>query len=58
MARLYPSLSYRGLPCGPSLVRWMLGVAQPVFRFLPEEIVPCVVVDSVCLWEEVSSGSF
>lgn len=24
----------------------------------PEEIVPYIVVDLVCLWEEVSSGSF
>lgn len=33
VARLCPSLSYRGLPCRPSLIRWMLGVPQPVFRF-------------------------
>lgn len=34
-----------------------VGVAQLVFRPLSEEIVPCAAVDTVCLWDEVSSGS-
>ena len=35
-----------------------VGVAQLVFRPFSEEIVACVAVDSVCPWEEVSSGSW
>lgn len=35
-----------------------LFVCLCVFRFFPEEVVPYVVVDSVCLWEKVSSGCF
>lgn len=34
-----------------------VGVAQLVFWPLSEEIVPCAAVDTVCLWDEVSSGS-
>lgn len=34
------------------------GVGQLVFRSFSEDIVPYVAVDLVCLWEEVSSGSF
>ena len=33
-------------------------VAQPTFRFFSEEVVPHLAVDSVCTWEDVSSGSF
>lgn len=33
------------------------GVAQLVFRLFSEEIVPCIAVDSVYMWKEVSSES-
>ena len=34
-----------------------VGVTRLVSEFLSEGIAPCVAVDSVCLWEEVSSGA-
>ena len=34
-----------------------VGIAQLVFGYVPEETIPYVAVDLVCLWEEVSSGS-
>ena len=32
-------------------------VALPVFSLFPEEIIPHMAVDLVCLWEKVSSES-
>ena len=53
-----------GVPASPtcfnvvfSLFARCVVVIQPAFRFFKEEIVPYVAVDSVCPWEEVSSGS-
>lgn len=62
MAILCPSLSYP-IHSGPSLVCLMCRSHSVNFRFFfsffpPEEVVPCVGIDSVCLWEEVSSESY
>lgn len=51
------SISYP-LKCGFFSFAQCVGIAELVFRvFFPEEIGPHLAIDSVCLWEEVSSGS-
>ena len=44
--------------CDSFLVCICEAAAQLVFRSFSEGIVPYVAVDSVCAWEEVSSGIF
>ena len=36
---------------------WYKGVVLSVFSLFPEEIIPYIAVDLVCLWEKVSSES-
>lgn len=45
------------LPLWGTFTVYCEGTVQLAFRSFSERIVPYVVVDSVCSWEELSSGS-
>lgn len=44
-------------PCGPLILCGRYAI-QVVFRSFSQGIIPCVTVDLLCSWEEVSSESF
>ena len=55
MVRMRPSFSY-AFQCGIFSFAPCVGVTQLASGFLSEGISPCVAVDLVCPWEEVTSG--
>lgn len=55
MVRMGLRLSY-ALQCGSFLIHWLCRNCSTISEFFSEAIIPCVVVDSVCPWGEVSSG--
>lgn len=57
MVKLCFSLSYQ-FRCGYFLFAQCVGVALLDLKFLSEETFVYVAVDSVCLWQKVSSGTF
>lgn len=57
MVRICLSLFYSFLIAFPPFT-WCVGVTQLVFGFFLEITVSCIAVDSVCSWEEESSGTF
>lgn len=54
MSKPFLSIFY----CFSPPLTWYVGVTQLVFGFLLEILVSCIAVDSVCSWEEESSGTF
>lgn len=56
MARLCFCFSYL-FQCGFLHICLCVGITQPAFQFFSDEIVSSIVEDSVCSWEEMSSGS-
>ena len=48
------SMVYSEIVFQPLLATLMYFSSQPLFKLFSEKILPCSVVDPICLWEEVN----